>query len=71
MNNYKPGSGLEHELDYGLDSIMDSLIDCNRTVTEHLTLQIQMNQLQCNRCFIFITCNMGTFSEHLTSLVDG
>ena len=40
---------------------MDSLIDCKnkyRTVTEHLTLQIQMNQLQCNQCFIFITCEL-------------
>ena len=40
---------------------MDSLIDCKnkyRTVIEHLTLQIQMNQLQCNRCFIFITCEL-------------
>ena len=40
---------------------MDSLIDCKnkyRTVIEHFTLQIQMNQLQCNRCFIFITCEL-------------
>jgi len=27
-----------------------------RTVVGHFTLQIQMNQLQCNQCFIFITC---------------
>ena len=40
---------------------MDSLIDCKnkyRTVIEHLTSQIQMNQLQCNQCFIFITCEL-------------
>ena len=40
---------------------MDSLIDCKnkyRTVTEHISLKIQMNQLQCNRYFIFITCEL-------------
>ena len=42
-------------LDYRLESIVDSLIDCKnkyRTVIEHFA---QMNQLQFNRCFIFIT----------------
>ena len=44
-----------------MDSIMDSLIDCKNkytTVIEHFTLQMQMNQLQCNRCFIFMTCDL-------------
>ena len=37
------------KLDSGLDLIMDSLIDYKnkyRTVIEHFTLQIQLNQLQ-------------------------
>ena len=48
---------------------MDSLIECKnkyRTVIEHLTLQIQMNQLQCNGCFIFITCELYSATCSLT-----
>ena len=57
--NYKPGFWTG--LDYGLDLIMDSLIDCKKIiidVIEHFNVRIQMNQLQCNRCLIFITCEM-------------
>ena len=59
--------GLDHGLEYGLHSIMDSLIDCKkknyRTVIEHFTVQIHMNQLQCNH-FMFMSWLSSTYCFH-------
>ena len=48
---------------------MNSLIDCKnnyRTVIKHFAVQVQMNQLQCDQCFIFVTCELYLATCSLT-----